>query len=197
MSVADPLPQLVHAFEVRDQSAAELLGEFQRHVAWVTRSYPDAYFVLGRKNDDAVSDLGNRVFTSCARVEKGRFPFQGRRPFRCYVEEGFDGRAIRYHSFYAKLSITREILRDDYARNLSRDPVLKWRATLYKDIGRVLKAVATPVSQGRGLPPRLELETSGPRMLRSLDAVEARLRRLEQPDTEQLVRAALAEAAPL
>lgn len=198
MSLADPLPSLVLAFETREERAAELLGEVQRHVAWVTRSYPDAYFVLGRKSEEAMEDLGNRVFTSCARTEKGRFPFQGRHPFRCYVEEGFDGRAIRYHSFYAKLSITREILRDDYARNLCRDPVLKWRATLYRDIGAVLRRVAAPVEQGRGLPPRWELEgASGPRVLRSLDAVEARLRALEQPGLDELVKAALAEAGPL
>ncbi len=197
MSVADQLPALVHAFETREDRGQELLSEVHRHVAWVTRSYPDAYFVLNRKNDESVADLGNRVFTSCARIEKGRFPFQGRRPFRCFVEEGFDGRAIRYHSFYAKLSITREMLRDDYARNLSRDPVLKWRATLYKDIGTVLKASAESVPQGRGLPPRWQLPSSGPRMLRSLDAVEARLKRMEDASVKELVLAALSDAGPL
>ena len=153
-NMEDTMPSLVRAFEEDETQAVPLLSEFMRHVARVARPYPDAYFALGQKSDDAVDDLGNRAFSSCARVEKGRFPFSGRTPFRAYVEEQFDGRTIRYHSFYAKLSITREILRDDYAFNLRRDPVLRWRAGLYADIGAVLKADCESVPQGTGVPPK-------------------------------------------
>ena len=121
-----------------------------RHVRHVTRRYPDAYFELGQRTDEAIDGLAGRVFTICAQVTKGRFPFMGRPPFRTYVEEEFDDAPIRYHSFYAKLSITREILRDDYARNIRRDPVLRFRDDLHRRIGKVLDEHATPVEGGRG-----------------------------------------------
>lgn len=178
MPSADPLPDLVRDFtQVRDApSAPRLLQEVQRHVSRVSRSYPDAWFVLGRKNGEAVADLGNRVFTTCARVVKGRFPFNGRTPFGTFVAEQFDGRSIRYHSFYAKLSVTREIMREDYARNLVRDPVLRWRADLYKEIGGVLEEHAVAERQGPGLPPRWRLAEGEPSMARPRQVVEERLK---------------------
>ena len=152
MDSFDTMPALVRSFVEDGSNASELLREFMRHVARVARPYPDAYFVLGARNEEAIDDLGNRAFTSCASIEKGRFPFSGRTPFGSFVEEQFDGRTIRYHSFYAKLSITREMLRDDYAHNLRRNPVLRWRAELYADIGAIVKAHCEPVPQGRGVP---------------------------------------------
>jgi len=171
----DAWPQLVADFEARTSTGASLLEVFTQHVGHMARSYPDAYFVLGRKDDDSVADLSHRAFTVCAKVEKGRFPFSGRRPFAAYVAEAFEGRAIRYHSFYAKLSIAREILRDDYAKNLVRDPVLRARAELYKAIGDVLKEVATASPGGRGSPPRWRV--GGPALVRPPEVVEAELRR--------------------
>ena len=163
MDAIDTMPVLVREFAEDGTSAEALLREFMRHVAKVARPYPDAYFVLGQKSDDAVDDLGNRAFSVCASVPKGRFPFSERTPFAAYVEERFDGRTIRYHSFYAKLAITREIMRDDYAFNLRRDPVLRWRAELYADIGVVLKESASlyrrgGVSRRSGSVPVLECE---------------------------------------
>ena len=102
MDAIDTMPVLVREFAEDGTSAEALLREFMRHVAKVARPYPDAYFVLGQKSDDAVDDLGNRAFSVCASVPKGRFPFSERTPFAAYVEERFDGRTIRYHSFYAK-----------------------------------------------------------------------------------------------
>ena len=124
MQATDTMPELVRLFVEEGSHAHDLLREFMRHVAKVARPYPDAYFVLGAKNDEAVDDLGNRSFSICSSVEKGRFPFNGRTPFGAFVEEQFDGRTIRYHSFYAKLAITRELLRDDYAFNLRRNCLL-------------------------------------------------------------------------
>ena len=82
MKMEDTMPALVRAFVEGGQDAAKLLSEFMRHVARVARPYPDAYFVLSQKNDDAVDDLGNRAFSICASVEKGRFPFSGGRHSR-------------------------------------------------------------------------------------------------------------------
>jgi hypothetical protein len=202
----DDLPELVHAFVESEragdglqggEAGIELLGRFERHVRHMSRTYPDAWFTNARKNDEAVLDLAHRSFTSCARVQKGRFPFQGRTPFTAYLEERFDGRTVRYHSFYAKLSIAREIMRDDYARNLSRDPVLRWRADLYREIRALLRAEAEEVPQGRGLPPRWQLRSPGIRAMRPLGAIEAKLIRDGERDVRAIVFTALRMAGPL
>lgn len=145
----DLLPALVCNFAKRERDAFPLLREVVKNVAAVSRGYPDAYFALGRKTPEAVEDLAHRVFTSCARTCKTRFPFQGRTPFRTYADEKMDGRTIRYHSFYARLSITREMMRDDYASNVCRDPALKRGALLYSEVGAALRELADPVSTGK------------------------------------------------
>ena len=191
MKPTDTLPALVASFMEDGSYAGELLAEFMRHVATVARPYPAAYFALSDKSERAGDDLGNRAFTICARVEKGRCPFEGRVPFDCFVAEVMDGRTIRYHSFYAKLSITREVLRDDYARNICRDPVLRWQADLYSSIGQVLKSQCTAVPQGRGVPPKWTIETMGLRVMQPQGVVEARLRASEDHSVEALVLMAL------
>ena len=196
MTSLDTMPGLVRDFERDPSNGADLLRAFMQHVAKVARPYPAAYFALGQKTADAVDDLGNRSFTSCAAIEKGRFPFSGRRPFAAFVEEQFDGRTIRYHAFYAKLSITREILRDDYAFNLRRDPVLRWRAELYADIGDILKRECTPVSQGRGVPPKWARTGSGIQMIRPLEVAVARIRERSTDDLSERVLAVLEMAGP-
>ena len=202
----DELPALVTDFvageaapsDARAAHAAQaLLDVFCTHVRYMSRTYPDSWFTNMRKDDEAIEDLAHRAFASCARIEKGRFPFQGRTPFRCYIDEQFDGRTVRYHSFYAKLSIARELIREDYARNLSRNPVLRWRANLYREIRDLLRADAQEISQGRGLPPRWQLPASGLRAMRSLDVVEATLRRNRETDTRTIVFTALRQCGPL
>lgn len=165
--------------------------EVRRQVARVARPYPDAWFVLGRKGEEAVDDLGHRVFTTCARVPKGRFPFMGRTPFAAYVAEDFDGRAIRYHSFYARLSITRELMRADYAHNLASDPRLIWRADLYGEIGDSLRVLAQP-QEGR--PPRWAL--GGPALVRPEEAVVAALKAGQTREVRVLVEQALRTGGP-
>ncbi|MCB9778664.1 MAG: hypothetical protein H6742_08895 [Alphaproteobacteria bacterium] len=204
MSTTDALPRLVAAFvaDPRGPDAPALLQQVLRQVQRVSKSYPDAYFALGRKSDDAVLDLGHRVFSICASVPKGRFPFQTRVPFVAFVEEQFDGRAIRYHSFYAKLSITRELLRDDYARNLARDPVLRWRADLYRDIGKVLREHCDSERPGRAAPLRWRLRDPGLSVVVSWDRAVARLKAdaphgdREHPDLEPLVLQGLRLVGP-
>lgn len=190
----DELPELVADFVDGASSGDALLQVVQQHVTWMARPYPDAYFVLARKTDDAIEDLAHRTFATCAAVEKGRFPFSGRTPFVAFVQEAFEGRAIRYHSVYAKLSIARELLRDDYAKNLVRDPVLRWRAELYRRIGDVLKQIATKQPGGKGSPPRWSL--GGPALVRPPEVVEAELRRREISELDEQVRFALRHGGP-
>lgn len=187
----DPLPSLVAAFDRDEGSGRALLTEVLRQVASVARPYPDAWFALGRKHPEAIADLGARVYTTCARTAKGRFPFSGRTPFRTYALESFDGRAIRYHSFYAKLSITRELLRADYAHNLASDPRLVWRADLYGEIGDRLRATAERMP---GAPPRWRLE--GLSAVRSEHALVDLLRARPERDVPTLVEAALRLGGP-
>lgn len=204
----DELPHWVSEF-VQAEAAADplrgakagehLLDAFVRHTRHMTRSYPDAWFADGLRNDDdGVADLAHRTFTVCARKVKGRFPFSGRTPFICYTDERFDGRTVRYHSFYAKLSIARELMRDDYAKNLVRDPVLRWRAELYREVRATVKSEAVAESQGAGLPPRFRLQhTTGLRALRPIGAVEARLKAAQERSVAVIVRTALSECGPL
>ena len=193
--MTDLLPHLIRNFVVREVDAAPLLAEFRRGVASATRSYPDAWFSLGRKTPEAVDDLSHRVFTVCARVSKGRYPFMGRVPFLAYVEEHMDGSTIRYHSFYAKLSITREILREDYASNLVRNPVLRWRAQLYDKVGAVLREHAEPV--GASKPPMWRPRGPGLSRVRPLDVVEEDLRVASTQDVSTLVLRALRQTGPI
>ncbi len=190
----DDLPALVTAFVSGRADGRALLETFGRHVATVCRPYPDAYFALGRKNSEAVDDLAHRAFTTCARVEKGRFPFMGRTPFVAFVQEQFEGRAIRYHSFYAKLSITRELLRADYAHNLSSDPRLAWRADTYAEIGDTLRRVARKQPRGPGLAARWELP--GLSGTRASEALVPLLARLPERDVPTLVTEALRRGGP-
>jgi hypothetical protein len=203
VSTPDDLPELVRRFLAAPDGpeAHRLLDEVARHVRRVSRSYPAAWFALGEKTPESVEDLGNRVFTVCAAVKKGRFPFQGRVPFTAFAEERMEGRAIRYHSFYAKISITREIMRDDYARNIVRDPVLRWRADLYREVGDGLAALAESGAankerRGRGVPPTWSLTGGGPRMVRSAEEVAVSLKRRLPTDVPTLVALALREGGP-
>lgn len=189
------LATLVTEFEAGRSTALraqDLRDLFLRHVDRVTRRYPDAYFELGCRTDDAVEGLADRVLTICAAVSKGRFPFSGRVPFRAFVEEGFDDPPIRYHSFYARLSIARELLRDDYAFNLRRDPVLRWRDELHRSIGAALRAHAEAVEGDGGGHRRWRVSVRGPTRVRNLDDVRSALARdADRLSLEELVVRAL------
>ena len=202
------LRTLVDRCETDHLLAAELRRRFVRHTDRLTRRYPRAYFELGRKTSEAVEALADRSFVVCARVQKGRFPFQGRTPFSCYVEEDFEDSPIRYHSFYAKLSIARELLRDDYAANIRRDPVLRWKDQLHREIGRILEAKAVPMDAGPGghrrwtmpgLRPVLQQQEVVSRLAGVTDTEQAVVRALEllgQPISHSRLSNLLAEVLP-
>lgn len=160
----------VHDWVEREQGGPVLVTAFVRAVRRVSARYPDCWFELGQRTDEAVEGLAHRAFTVCDRVPKGRFPFLQRTPFQTFVAEAHDDRTIGWHAFYAKLSITRELMRDDYARNVRKDPVLRWRDALYREVGEVLARVA--VRSGEGW----TVEVAGPRPVRSTEAVVERLR---------------------
>jgi len=183
------LSEQVADFVSTGAQAGALWSNVLSHVRNATRRYPDAYFELGQKNDESIEGLAGRVFTICARVEKGRFPFMKRTPFVAYVEEDFDDPPIRYHSFYAKLSITREILRDDYAKNIRRDPVLRFRDDLHRRIGKVLPEVGIALEGGKGGHTRWTIQ-AGPRRPMTEDAVVDALKGRDEP-LEVLVSEAL------
>ena len=187
----EDLAGLIAGFVGDERFAAELRECFVRHVRRATSRYPDAYFELGQKNQESIEGLADRSFVVCARVAKGRFPFSERTPFRCFIEERFDDPPIRYHSFYAKLSITREILRDDYAFNLRRNPVLRWRDDLHRAVGSWLKQNATPIEASGGGHRRWSLADTGPRLIRSDDRVLEGLRSLGSVELSELLPRAL------
>jgi len=187
----EDLAGLIAGFVDNEQYAAELREIFIQHVRRATARYPDAYFELGQKNDESIEGLADRSFVVCARVEKGRFPFCARTPFSTFVEERFDDPPIRYHSFYAKLSITRELLRDDYAFNLRRDPVLRWRDELHRNIGRWLRENAESVDIQSGGHTRWTISGSGPRLIRSDSAVIEKLKAQPDKSLGSLITAAL------
>lgn len=192
--MTDMLPMLVQDFVEHEREGLPLLREFKRNVAAVARTYPDAYFALGQKTPEAIDDLAHRAFTICARVPKGRFPFLGRAPFRAFLAEGMDGRNIRYHSFYARLSITRELLRDEYASNVVRDPALRWRAELYREVGRALAELAEPL--GARKPQTWRLRGQGLVRVRSPEFVIDELRGSGLVAVPALVERALSLLGP-
>lgn len=193
-AMSDMLPILVNRFLESEADGAPLLREVARNVAAVARGYPDAYFSLGQRSPEHIDELAHRVFTVCARVPKGRFPFLGRAPFRAYVDEGMSGANIRYHSFYARLSITRELLRDAYAANVVRDPALRWRAELYRAVGEALPALAAPVEGTR--PAVWRLRGQGLVRARAPEAVVEALRAAGTREVPALVSRALSLAGP-
>ena len=187
----EDLAGLIAGFVGDERFAIELHDSFVRHVKRATSRYPDAYFELGQKSPEAIEGLADRSFVVCARVAKGRFPFSARTPFQCFVEERFDDPPIRYHSFYAKLSITRELLRDDYAFNLRRNPVLRWKDDLHRSIGAWLKEHAHSEESSGGGHRRWRLSGFGPRLIRSDEVIVDKLRALGTEDLERLIPEAL------
>ena len=185
------LHDLIKQFETDSDSAQSLLGAFHRHIRHVTSSYPDAYFELGQRTPEALDGLANRTMSVCARVKKGRFPFSGRTPFLTYVQERLDDPPIRYHSFYAKLSIARELLRNDYAFNIRRNPRLRWKDKLHRQIGVILKEDCCPASDDPSSRRLWRSKNSGLTVVSTLDQVQQRLQAYRSEDTRVLVAQAL------
>lgn len=173
----EDLCELVYAWHGQGAQGPALLAEVERHVRRVGARYPESWFELGRKDESALESLGHRVFTRCDRAPRGPHPFLGRAAFRAYTEERLPSRPIRYHSFYAWRSVTRELMRDDYKKSVARDPVLRWKDALYRQLGPALERVADPAPSADGRAPRWVARGGGPRLARADSEVLDRLRR--------------------
>ena len=98
----------------------------------------------------------------------GRFPFNDRIPFDAFVAEQMPDSDVRWHSFDARLSVAREILREQYAFNVRRHPEWAAKDALHKDVVAALKA-EFPTWPGRSARyPRYGLSSwpGGPRTVR-------------------------------
>jgi hypothetical protein len=193
---------MVRDFEMGDSDGGPLLEHLRRLLMHMTRNYPPVWFPEGRKDAEGLVDLSHRCFVVCARVEKGRFPFKGRRPFACFVEDGHDGSQIAYHTVYAKLSVARELMRNDYAANLRSNPEWRERAKVYSDLGSVLEdlsraeRIVHEVGSGKSLG-RWRLSGAG---LRAVVPRESLLRELKGARGEglsALVVRALSHGGPM
>lgn len=194
-----PLPDLVRSYVTHRLHAGPLLKEIHAGCATLLRRMPDIWYYDGQRDEDSVTQLADDVFFVCDRVEKARFPFYDRRPFVCYVEEDYDKDTIRYHTFWSRLSLTREQLRQDHLRRCARDPELKRRARVFRLVGRALKQMAssTTSSGSSGVRTRWSLrDAPSLRALARPDQVVERLRAValgpdEEANVVALTRAAL------
>lgn len=185
------LCELVYAWHRGGEQGLALLDAVERHVRRVSARYPDAWFELGRRDEAALVSLSHRVFTRCDRVPRGPTPFLHRAPFRAYTEERLPSRPIRYHSFYAWRSVTREAMRDDYKKSVARDPALRWKDDLYRRLGPALEEVADAAPSLDGRAPRWVARGSGPRLARAEAEVVDRLRSSRERQLRPLVAQAL------
>lgn len=122
-----------------------LLTDSCGQVARVSRRYPAVYFELGDRSDESVRSLGHRVFTFLDGRVYGRFPFSDRTPFDAFLADQLPDDRVRYHAFDARLSVTREALRDQYAFNVRHHPEWAEKETLHRQVVAALKQHCRPV----------------------------------------------------
>ena len=124
MDAIDTMPVLVREFAEDGTSAR------RSSASYASRREGRASLsgcLLCAGTSDAVDDLGNRAFSVCASVPRGAFRSPSAPPLQP-MSRSSSTVGPSATTAYAKLAITREIMRDDYAFNLRRDPVLRWRA---------------------------------------------------------------------
>ena len=188
----DTLAPQICAAEQSGQITDALRRAFVAEVEAVSKNLPDSWFELGRKNKESVSSLAHRVLIRAHRDPLGRFPFLGRTLFRSTREEMWGDPPVRYHTFRARLSITREVLRSDRAFNLVRDPVARAADERYRAISAALRAVGVPVEAGARTMPLFVAPGGGIRLARDpARVVEALRGRSRELDLNGLVLALL------
>ncbi len=192
----DVLAPLVRAYLATHASGDALLQALRPHVHRIAGRYPHAYFEGARRDDDSLAVLEGLVFTHCVRTARTREPFRGRPPFQAYVEEEFPDPPIRYHTCYGPLSVTREVLRDEYARQVRQDPELKRRDRIYRALGPVLDAGAERVPRQRSQP-LWRVAPKGPARVLDLAEVRQRLLGSERPLPELALEALRLAGQPL
>lgn len=125
-------------------ASRRLLDACARGVRTVSRRYPGVYFELGYRTDEAVESLVHRVFTDLDGRVFGRHPFQERTPYDTFVDRSMADDRCRYHSFDARLSVTREALRQQYRHNVRRHPAWLRREELHREVVEVLERDCVP-----------------------------------------------------
>ncbi len=203
-----PLPELLRAYILLHHPARPVFQEIHAGCQQLLRRMPESWYALAQRSEESVLSLADEVFFVCDRVQKSRFPHQGRVPFRGYVEDDLDTRMIRHHTFFAHLSIAREVIRLDRAWLCARDPHEAARARLYREVGQALQELADPQlpprDPGSPLPPprpgtntRWALrEAPRLRALARPEQVRARLGAVADQGTAVLVREALLLLGP-
>ncbi len=121
-----------------------LVERTHRGVSRVSRGYPAVYFELADRGPESLQSLAHTVFCSLDSREYGRHPFAGRAPFDAFVQEDMPDRECGYHAFDARLSITRETLRAQYAFNLRRHPEWLEREELHQEVVAALREECRP-----------------------------------------------------
>jgi hypothetical protein len=117
-----------------------LVSRTCRGVTRVSRGYPAVYFELAERGIESTQSLAHTVFCYLDRREYGRHPFAGRTPLDAFRTEDMADRECRYHAFDARLSVTRETMRAQYAFNLRRHPEWKEREEVHQEVVAALRA---------------------------------------------------------
>ncbi|MDP7114651.1 MAG: hypothetical protein QGH45_21940 [Myxococcota bacterium] len=175
--ISEHRQDLVHATK-------SLLDACTRGVRTVAQRYPGVYFELGCRTDEAMMSLIHSVFTDLDGREFGRFPFSNRTPYDTFHAESMTDDECRYHSFNARLSVTREALRQRYQHNVRRHPAWLQREALHRSVMEALEEDCVPFPGRHPSWPRYGLPAwsdglRAPRADWNPDAVVRQLRRRE------------------
>ena len=128
-----------------------LLEKFYAHVGRAARRYPAAYFPERDPGPEGRRAITHELFAVCDGRPLDRRPYAGRVPFRTYVEDDYNDGLIRAHIFYKKpICLLWSLLKQQYAKNVRVEPDLRWRADLFVEVRRVLRARAERVSHPLG-----------------------------------------------
>lgn len=176
-----PLRDLIHDCYQLHVRCRDLWETMRAHIDRATARLPGCFFELGERNTEAIHSLTNRVYVQC-RETYNRYPFSGRAPFAWACQEEEDAE-IRKWFFYARLSVTREIVRRDFDIQKGRDPKERLKSKLYAEAKRTLMAHARVVGAKHFLPQTYQVS-----VVRSVDEVRALLVRSKiTARTEQIL----------
>ena len=125
-------------------ASRHLLDACERGVRTVAGRYPGVYFELGHRTEEAMTSLVHHVFADLDGRTLGRFPFSDRTPYDTFAAEQMPDGRCRHHSFDARLSITREALRQQYRHNASRHPAWLEREQLHRQVVAAVERDCVP-----------------------------------------------------
>ncbi|MCB9761985.1 MAG: hypothetical protein H6739_19335 [Alphaproteobacteria bacterium] len=184
----NPFQSMVHDHMTGHNHSAPLLAYVRQQADRHTRRLPGAFFELGERNPEAVTSLGDRVFTRCDRVPLGRHPFKGRTPFAAISEDRIPDPVGHGVVFHHRPSILWDEVKADYAANVCRDPALQWDKAHFDALGPILERVA--VREGAGRRALWRASDTGPHRARPPEEVARLLARrwaeaAVDPDTQR------------